>query len=340
MSFEILKKELKENKLRSCYFLYGEEQYLKNYYLQTLIKKITQVPDDFNCYKLDGKSINMAELADICESYCFTSPQKAVIINDLNILKLSKDDFGSFCNILKELPDYSIIIIYQQTLEIDEKKSEIKAFFDEFSKSNGLICEFKKQSKDDLVSWCARQFKAHNKVISSNLIHYMLSLCDNDMTTLKSEIYKLCSYCVTEEITKQQIDAVITKTLDAKVFDLADAIIKNNTEAVFMINDELFSQAIEPTLIAGTVFSFFVRLYKVKCAVEQGMSKNDIVFNLGLKEYAAKICIEQCRGISRQALKKILLCCQKADIALKSSKISNRTAIERMLGEILLVKDK
>ncbi|MBE6904648.1 MAG: DNA polymerase III subunit delta [Ruminococcaceae bacterium] len=340
MSFEILKKELKENKLRSCYFFYGEEQYLKNYYLQTLIKKIVEAPDDFNCYKIDAKALDMSELTDICESYPLTCDKKAVIISDLNIAKLSKSDFDFFCKLLNELPEYTVIIIYEQTLEIDEKSAIFKAFYQEATKANGLFCHFKKQSEGDLASWCSRQFKAHNKIISSKLIYYLLSLCDNSMTTLKTEIQKLCSYCVTEEITKQQIDAVITKTVDARVFDLTDAVIKNNTEAVFMITDELFAQAIEPTLIAGTVFSFFIRLYKVKTALVKGMSKNDIISNLGIAEYPATICIQQCRGISQQALKECLLCCQKADMALKSSKMNNRTVIERLLGEILLVKDR
>ena len=337
MSIDILKRELKENILRNTYLFYGDEQYLKRHYYNLLVKKAIGEQSEFNFTKLSGKTLDLDELSVNIESYPLMSEKKIVVIDDLKISGIAKDVSDALKEIIKEIPEYTILIIYEETVETDEKKADFTDFSAAISKS-GLIVNFQKASESDLTAWSLRQFKSRNKIIDTPLVKMMNSMCDNDMTTLKNEIEKLCSYAVTETITKQQIDTIVTKTLDAKVFDLTDALLKPDYKAAFEILGELFSQGVEPTMIAGTVYGALIRLYKVKIALNSGLSKPAIAKALSMKEFAVGININLCRNVSADFLKKCILCCEKADRTLKSTKTEKSIVLERLLGEILLLE--
>lgn len=51
-----LKSQIKNGEYSNAYFIYGSESYLKQFYVDQLIKKLAAGPfQDFNLHKYDGK---------------------------------------------------------------------------------------------------------------------------------------------------------------------------------------------------------------------------------------------------------------------------------------------
>lgn len=336
MSLNILKKELKSDRLRNAYLFYGDEQYLKEYYLKQLVLTAVGEKNDFNFIKLAGKDIDLDELVLSIESYPLTGEKKIVLIDDL-LLDDKDTDIDALKQIFSDIPEHTVLIVYQDTVEMDQKKASVSDFLNFFSKT-GLLVNFAKADENELVSWVIRQVKSKNKIIDSSLARLLTDLCGSDMTTLKNEIEKLTSYSVTETITKNQIDAVVTKTLDVKVFDLTDALFKPDYKKAFEVLQELFSLGTEPSIIAGTIFGALIRLYKVKTALNSGLSKAAAAKLLNMKEFAVEINIRQCRCVSAERLRRMILSCEKADRALKSAKTEKSIVLERLIGEILVLE--
>ena len=64
--FAQLKSDLKEQTIRPVYVFYGEETYLREYYLDQLRRALIPAGfEEFNYHKLEGKSLTVQALGDI-----------------------------------------------------------------------------------------------------------------------------------------------------------------------------------------------------------------------------------------------------------------------------------
>ena len=75
MSIKILKEDLKNNSLKNIYVFYGEEEYLKKYYIDKIEETI--LDDNFkslNKIVLDGK-VEDEKIIEACETMPFFSEE-------------------------------------------------------------------------------------------------------------------------------------------------------------------------------------------------------------------------------------------------------------------------
>jgi DNA polymerase-3 subunit delta len=338
MSVEIIKSDLKTGSFKSIYFFYGEEEYLKKYYLNELQKKLITAMPEFNYHIFEGKEITPDILSDAIESYPVMADNKLIIIKDLPINAI-KGDFGSYLGAAKaSFPTYSTLVLYEENFEFDDTRAEndFLAFFDKI----GTAIKFQKVNESELVNWVSRHLKHHGHLADNNTIKYMLSITENNMTSLKNEIEKLCSYAVTPEITKAHVDAVITKTIDARIFDMTNAVAKGDYSAAFTVLDELYFLKFDDTVIAANIYWAFINLLKVKISVSCGKQTATISKELGIRDFIVNNNIRLCQRMSEQFIKKCIYHCEKADIDLKFSYGNKRVIIERLLGEILNAQNK
>ena len=81
-----LKQDLAKGSFETLYILYGEEAYLREYYLRQLRKKVVdETFADFNLIELDGKTLTLESLTEAVDSYPAMSERKLVIVTDFNI---------------------------------------------------------------------------------------------------------------------------------------------------------------------------------------------------------------------------------------------------------------
>lgn len=341
MSVEKLKEKLKKGEILPIYLFYGDEDYLKNYYFDELQKKILGGNKDFNFTVFEGKDLELQELSDALESYPLMSDKKLIVIKNLNITEQSEIKEYITENI-KSLPDFSVLLIYEDIIELDDKKDAKAISFINLINKTGLSVNFRKAEEKDLVNWADRHIKSRGYKADLSTIRYMLSVCDNSMNVLINEIEKLCGYANDFEITKKDIDDIVTRTIDSRIFDLTDAIAGRDYSKAFSVLDELFFLKYTDTVIAGSIYRAFINLYNIKMASMQGIQAYEAAKDLGLKDFVASKYRRFCENMSEEFLRNCLYKCEKADIDLKSSYSEKRVIIERLIGEIINIdiKDK
>ena len=78
-----LKRQIKERDFKSLYFIYGDENYLKQHYV-TLItdKAVDKDFKDFNFHNLDGKDVTLNDLADCVSTFPMMGEYTCTLVKD------------------------------------------------------------------------------------------------------------------------------------------------------------------------------------------------------------------------------------------------------------------
>ena len=270
MSLKILEEDIKNKKLHGIYLLYGTETYDVESYVEKMKKCFTNLEAGVNFFVLDKTSID--SLGDICDSVSFFGLEKLVVIKNTG-LKFSKEIFENINN-----PELVIIITEES---VDKRTSEYK-----YLTKKATCVEFNKLNEKDAIFFVKRMLNAYKINVSDEVAKYLVNVCTEDKQILINEFRKIVAYLEAgDSLTKETIDTICSKTLDAKIFDLMDCIIgKKKNEAISMLEDML-AQGTYIGIITSMMFKQLKQIYSIKLMEnkirEEGLSL-DIAKELGI----------------------------------------------------------
>ena len=336
-----LKLQIKASEFSNLYFLFGEEKYLVKHYSKLLEQKIVNPSfADFNLHKYDGKTINLDDVAVAAEALPMMSDYSCIVINDLPIDSMNADDSTVLEQIISDIPETTVIIITYPTLNINVKASKGKKLFDNIVKF-GTVVEFKRFSLQQLSKLIEKGAKERGCDIGFSEINYLISSIGDDMIVIINELEKICAYKRQGKISKADIDAVVIKSVQARAFDLAKALVNNNCDTAMAILDTLISMKEEPINILGAIITPYVDMYRAKVYVSGGMRAEDASkdFNYRNKEFRLTNAARSSSKYSINQLRRFLEVLNEADILLKSTSISGRLILEQTITKLLLVSN-
>lgn len=329
MSIEILKNDISSKNLRRIYYIYGSEDYLKKFYLDE-IKKVVVSPEaeGSDYHKIGGKPLILEDFSEHLESFPLISEKKMIVITDLPFsspirLYLQKNP--------NDLPEDTVVVLYNGEEKYDERTKDFKEF-KSFIEQNGLMVEINTPGLPVLRKWIKQSFEKRQKLISMEVINYLLSNVDNDMNMMLGEIEKLNAYCE-KTITTSDIDAVCIKTVDAKTYELTDAVLNKDSVLAFELLKKLFEMQINVQLLLATLFSAFCNLYKIRILMAEGLSAEAISKSLNMRDFVVKKYIKKIQHVNESGLSKLIDICIKADLAAKSTVIEEKTIITKLIAE-------
>ena len=102
----------------------------------------------------------------------------------------------------------------------DRKMKKLTAAIDK----NVEVVEFQGQSRDALVRWLQKRFRALDRSIDQQTADYMLFYCGSMMDNLIGEVNKVAAFAKAEQVTAADIAAVAEPVLDARIFDMTNHI--------------------------------------------------------------------------------------------------------------------
>ena len=282
MKVEELEKELKQGNLRSLYLLYGEEKFLLETSLKTIVKIFGEKIEGINYIKLD--ETNVGKIISDIETPAFGYEKKLIVVKNANIFKkdLKKKTDNSelkerINNYIKENMDTineSIVLVF---IEDIVEKCELLSTIEK----NGITCNFEPQKPFEIQKRLISIAKAYKVNIDSNTVSYFIECCGTDMQELINELRKLIEYAGENgTITKQDIDLLSIKKMESIIFDLTDSLGKKDTKKAIDVLRGLVLAKEPLQKILITLYNHFKKLYLTKLALN---SNKDIVSSLDLK---------------------------------------------------------
>ncbi len=336
-----LKMQIKASEFSNLYFLYGEEKYLVKHYSSILEKKIIDPAfADFNLHIYDGKTVDLDDVAVAAEAVPMMSEYACIVIKDLPADSLNAEDSVKLENIVKDIPETTVIIISLPTVTVNMKNSKCKKLMDSFA-TYGTVVEFKHFSLQQLIKLIEKGAKERGCEFGYSEANYLISIIGDDMSVVLNELEKICAFKKSGVVSKSDIDSIVVKSMQARAFDLAKALIANNCDTAMAILDTLFYMKEEPINILGAIITPYVDMYRAKVYTSGGLRAEDAAkdYNYRNKEFRLTNAAKSSSKYSVKQLRSFLEVLFEADELLKSSSVNGRLVLEQTITKLLLVSN-
>lgn len=333
----MINSQIKQN----VFFIFGNDAYLKKQCAFKIADKVVSREDVFN-YLEFSDGVTMRELIEAAEQFPMMSERKCIMLTDYDIEKADKSTLDIFLGIIADLPDTTVLIIFCDNIEFEYKKCDkAKKIAAAVEKRGGLCAQIDHPSPTELRRMLVAGAAKRNITLSSAAADYLVENCGEDINVLKSELEKLCNFADTS-ITREMIDKVTVRSVEASVFELSKRIFALNTGAVMELIDELFYLKTEPAIILHSIFTAFIDAYRVYVGISSGKSISEVAsdFGYGKREFV----LSKIKGFAQKTdAQKFSLCFEEimnADIRMKSFSSDARTVIEELAVRLIYILSK
>ena len=209
--------DIKNQKFKTAYLLYGEEAYLKKQYKDKLKKALWTEGDTMNAAFYQGKETNPKELIDLAETMPFFADHRLIMVEDSGFFKSGAEELAEY---MAQIPETTTFVFVES--DVDKRSKMFKAL-----KDHGKIVEFAAQNQELLTRWMLGRLKRENKNITKAAMQEFFDRVGTDMGTLDREMEKLICYCLDKDVIElPDVEAVCPQAVTNKIFDMVSAIIE------------------------------------------------------------------------------------------------------------------
>ena len=327
----------------AIYLFYGEETYLLETRVKKIKKEYQQLILGINFIQIDDT--NVEELIADLETPAFGFDKKLIIAKNTGIFKKEKKTTKSDSKKKKvddiKLPLNEKIAKYIQG-NLEELKNTVDLVFveQEVDKNAlyqtiekvGEVKEFALLKLPDLIANIKKITVAYKVNIDDATAKYLVECCGTSMQDLINELRKLIEYKgENSNITKQDIDLLCTKQIQALIFDLTDNLGKKEISKALEVYNGLISNKEPIQKILITLYNHFKKLYIIKIAEKYN---EDVATAMNLKPNQLFLVSKyktQARYFETQELREVLEALIDLDANYKIGLISLEIGLEAIL---------
>ena len=275
----------------------------------------------------EEKRATAAAIMDAAETLPFLNDKRLVIVRNSAFFQKGgrKEEGEKLKDFLSNLPE-TVCLLF-----IEEKVEKNNALYKAVVK-NGQAVEFKKQAEKDLGTWIKQRCKANGMQMSDGVLNLFLQTVDHDMENLDGELQKLIAYKGEKaEIRAEDIRAVCTVSLEARVFDLVKAVAEKHPERAVQIYRTLLSMKESPYMVLSLITRQFRLILETMLLTQNGLTQEQIAARLELREFAVKEYQRQSKRFPVAGWKQAVRDCLQADLDIKSGRAAEETAVELLI---------
>ena len=333
-----LKEQLKTEDFSPVYLIYGEESYLKEHYVNKLKDKLVdEAFADFNFHQYEGKSASISDILQDADMLPMMGGTTFVLVHDYPLDK-SQKDIDALKEYFKDISPSCVLVFWYDNIEVDTKKSaRWRSVETAFAKAGSAV-NLEKRTEGELARLIASSAKKRGCIIAPDLARYLISLVGSDIQTIFSELEKICAYTGEGNITKETIDKLAVKSLQARVYDLSKFILQGNSDKAHAVLSALFAQKEEPIAILAVIASCYVDMYRVKCAKSAGANESELsgYFSYKGREFLIRNAARDCRTVSIDSLRSSIDIIADTDEKMKSTAIDKNILLEETVAKLLI----
>ena len=334
-------KEVRSLTLSGIYFLYGDEDYLKNHYIRDACEKFTASNPmaSFNLIRLDyGEGeCRLDEIENALSAPPMMSPLKLIVVSfssfdsikvkdALNELLSAHADEGSMAVIVKASCggfDYGNVKTPSARLKAMEKFAKCVRF------------DYKEPSK--LFSWLSRHAADYGVKLSPAAGDYMMRTCGRSMYTLSGEIGKVSAYCAQNginEIGVRECMLCCSRVDEDDAFGLANALTAGNTSEAYAILGVKIRLRQDPYMLLGQIAKTFTDLAAAALFISDGRDSSDYAKAMKMHPYRAESMYRSAKSASYAYFMNAVDLCLTADRNMKTMGNRGYGEIELLIARL------
>ena len=298
----------------------GQFEWLK----KDILKKIGYDPSDLNYSYFDMKEASYAEVELDLVSLPFFADEKIVILDhllDLTTAKkrnLTDEDLKQFENYLENPSESTRLVIFAEG-KLDSKRRLVKLL-----KRDSQIIEATTPKEQDLKRYFSSQAQELGLQFVGDSLDQLLLKSGYDFGESQKNLALLQAYKEDGQITLEEIEEVVPKSLQDNIFDLTQMILKRQIDQARNLVKDLRLQGEDEIKLIAILLGQFRMFSQVKIFSEEGQSESQIVASLSelsgrkVNPYQVKFALRDSRRLSLSFLKQAMMTFIEADYAIKS----------------------
>ena len=334
-----LKREITSKNLASVYLIFGEDSFLKSHYTSQMIKK-TDIGDPFFNLQRFEDDADLQSVYDAVNQFPMMADKKIVILTDYPYATASKSDFERLCALVGDVPQGCVFILKFDGVEFDQKSAAGKKLMSATEKGGGRVVELGSRNRAQLKKMLCDGAKKRGCALTDRTADYILDVVGDDINTLRNELDKLCFFKSGNEIDKDTVDLVCTKSVEASIFDYSTKIIAGDIDGAMRLLDDMFYMHFEAMGILYNAAGAFVDMYRMFTALKVGKKQEDVANDFAYPPNKRFLLKKAEANLKKMDTNKFNLCFDalvEADKQLKSFGVDERSVLERLTVRLVYI---
>ena len=279
---------------------------------------------------------DMDELSDLAQTVSFFG-DRLIVLKDFDISELSDQYVEQLCHIIEDSDGthFALVLTYD-----DEKTVNSKKFtpLTDIAKKQGLYSLVKEIDDKYMVEVAQEKAKSLGASLDKETANYIVQNVGKNISLVMCEVEKYAALCNYGKITKDDVDAVGVKTLEARIFDVIDLICSKKPVKALETLNILYSQGTDEIAVVGALATAFIDIHRCKLAKKKGLSYQTVHedFEKRSNAYRYQKAMNNANKFSEKGLEEIIQLMLKTDVALKSSSVDKRHLIDILVTQIIV----
>ena len=355
--------ELRSPQLRPGYVLLGDEIFLQDRCRHAALDALAP-PDlrDFCLHDLDLAETSLFEALDRAQTPSLMAPFQLFVLRNLKTLYTrgsKKDEFAAIDQYFRSPNPQALLLFIADHLHLpsDLRRMDYqdKERFDRIRETLGDHCgfvELSRVSEEDAARWAIATAAEDNVHFDPDAARELVDSLGADMMLVSSELEKLLLYTTapvrlardpdaTPRITLGDVETMVLAAKQRSLYELTDAISAHDrSRAVALLHGLLNASDAGEEAAIGHLFMLAKTFRQMLVILERNVRDSRAVWQalwqgFRMPPFAAEDLIRQARRYkSRRELTRALRLIARADLELRSSPISKRLVLERLVLDL------
>jgi DNA polymerase-3 subunit delta len=326
---------LKSAEEASAVCFVSADEYLLATHAFRLTQHLQELWEDSEITRIAGEDFTLEEAVLAAGTISFFATKRIIRIDRLQPSSLSDKDMKEFCELLHDTENAVFIV----TLLCKNKKDTTGKKFKQLEdavKLTGCWQELSAPGGGDLKAMAKQMAKSLGASLEDAAAQELTERTGGDLYLLSNEIAKLAAGAEYGTITSATVAALATRTVEADVFKMIDAVTAGRPAEAFAVLDRLLYLRSEPVVIVGALASSFVDMARVQTGGRHRVGYAGVHKDLQYtgSDYRLKRASQTAARFSPQQLRSALEILIGLDTALKSSPLDNAVLLQTALSEL------
>ena len=324
---ELVQAAVREHKIPAVSLWHGEDRFLLRKALQVLKEAIlAEDPSGSGIETVMGSELSPADVVERANTVAFFG-HRLLIVEDIPYFLDGQniDPEPLYAYLHNPNPQAYLVLIAQHVHRARKLYKEIQ--------NNGQILEFAVPKRPaDWLPWVQAEAKARGKQISPPVARFFLDWAGHQSGVLSQELDKLAVFVGGRAvINEDDVRTVVTRAVEASVFELLDAVAGGATEEALPRLREVLHQDL-PVRVLAMIVRQVRMLLGVAVWRRQGGNPAEVGNKLGIRtSYEANKIWQQSLKLEETVLVTALEACLATDIAIKTGKAEPAFLLEMLV---------
>lgn len=342
MDYKSILAAIKQKKIASLYFMYGEEPYYLRKVERILIDCIVPVEDrEMNLIVFESDP-PVERLINAIETMPFLGEKNLIIVRGTGLFSAGRKSSAEvqdktdtmterLISLLGNMPAYSHVIFVASD-KPDKRRKIYKAV-----EKNGVVFESAPLKGKELRGWLLERLAELNIKMAPDAQEHLLAAVSMmpqvSLGFVNNELEKVILYTADKKtVTRQDLLQVLSAVPEVSVFAMVEALSQKQVAQAISLLREQLTAGEHPVRILALLARQIRQLWQTKDLINKGSGSREVAEFFKVPGFIGEKLIKQSRGFTEDKLKAALLNLAAADRDLKSSR-TGPVVLEKIIIE-------